>query len=71
MEAIDTAKPDDTVYTITPVSIYKQAGQDTHKTITLRIVVSSYKRTLTDKDVNLLLERIADHVHTTLKATRV
>lgn len=71
MEAIDTAKPDDTMYTITPVSIYKQAEQDKHKTITLRIVVRSYKRTLTDKDVNLLLERVADHAHTTLKAIRV
>lgn len=71
IEGIDQAKPRDTTYSIKPVSIYQPSDPDSHKTITLRIVISSYKKTLTDKDVNRVLDHVAEHAHKTVKATRV
>lgn len=52
-------------------SIYQSAQDDIHKTITLRVKVTHYKKTLTDKDVSRLLDKVADMAKKQLKAERI
>lgn len=52
-----------------PISIYRPATSET-KTITLRLTVASYEKTLTDKDVSALLERAAQNAAAKLGAER-
>jgi phenylalanyl-tRNA synthetase beta chain len=71
VEGINTSKPKDTTFVITPVSIYSPVEPSSRKTITFRITISSNERTLTDKDVNKTLDDVAEYAHKTVKATRV
>lgn len=52
-------------------TIYQAQNDTTEKTITLRIEVTHYKKTLTDKDVSRLLDKVAAKAHTKLKAERI
>lgn len=53
------------------VNIYQASDDATHKTISFRVTVTSYERTMTDKDVNKILTEIEKHTTKTLKAERV
>ena len=62
---------DDTVVTIEPVSIY-QADDDTDsKTVSLRLKVTSYQKTLRDSDVSPLLNAVAKAASEKLKAQKI
>ena len=52
------------------LDIYKKEG-DKHKNVTYRFEVASYERTLTDKEVNKLLDDIAAEVSKKLGAKRI
>ncbi len=61
--------PDNALVTISPVDIYQK--DEGHKQITLRLSIASYKRTLTDTEVNKLLELIAASASQKLSAERI
>ncbi|MFZ1812513.1 MAG: phenylalanine--tRNA ligase subunit beta, partial [Candidatus Saccharimonadales bacterium] len=56
------------VLTITPLSIYQSSEDTEHKTITLRIEMTSPDRTLTDAEVTELLQRAAQAAADTYSA---
>lgn len=64
---VDKAKPDNTLAALTPVDIYQKDA----KHITLRLSLASYERTLTDQEVNTLLEVAAAAAGVALGAERL
>lgn len=64
-------RPDATYHTLGPIDIYQREGDQDHKQITLRLSLASYERTLTDTEVNNLLDSVADAAQHELQAQRV
>lgn len=65
------ARPDQSWMTLTPVSIYQKDDDTAHKQITLRLTIANYQRTLTDKEVNALLDTAAQSANETFNAERI
>ncbi len=70
-KVVDEIKPRETVTDITPVDIYQNESDTKHKHITLRLSIVSYERTLTDKEVNSLLEETAQAAKKKFGAARL
>jgi phenylalanyl-tRNA synthetase beta chain len=70
-EAVNKLSPEQTVYTIKPIDIYQRDDDDAHKQITFRLAIASYERTLTDDEVNAILEQVAEAAANTLHAERI
>ncbi|HSX32572.1 MAG TPA: phenylalanine--tRNA ligase subunit beta [Candidatus Saccharimonadales bacterium] len=70
-EHLDQHRPDKTYHSLSPVDIYQREDDQAHKQITLRLSIASYERTLTDKEVTELLDRIAGAAKDALDAERV
>ncbi len=68
---IDEHRPGHTYRTLGPVDIYQPADSPDYKHITLRLGLASYERTLTDSEVNALLDRVATAAGEALHAERV
>jgi phenylalanyl-tRNA synthetase beta chain len=68
-DAIAQARPENSVSSIKPVDIFMP--DDTHKHITLRLTIASYDRTLTDGEVNNILNVVAEAALSDLKAERL
>ncbi|MGH7157840.1 MAG: phenylalanine--tRNA ligase subunit beta [Candidatus Saccharimonadales bacterium] len=68
---LDQHRPDATYHTLGPVDIYQREGDAEHKQVTLRLSLASYERTLTDQEVNALLDGVAAAAKTALRAERV
>jgi hypothetical protein len=56
---LDQNRPGQTYHSLAPVDIYQREDDQAHKQITLRLEVASYERTLTDQEVNQLLDGVA------------
>lgn len=69
-QAVNENQPGECEYSLTPLSIYQPEGDSSHKTITLRLTIASYERTLTDKDVTAIMDAVAETTKQ-LKAERV
>ncbi|HUA13446.1 MAG TPA: phenylalanine--tRNA ligase subunit beta [Candidatus Sulfotelmatobacter sp.] len=69
--AVDKVKDKDTSVVLTPLSIFQKEGSSETKNISFRLSVTSFKRTLTDQQVNKLIEDAAGEVAKNLKAERV
>lgn len=54
-----------------PLSVYQADGDDSHKTISLRLTIADYERTLTDKDVNGLMDKAASRATDSVGAVRI
>lgn len=68
---VENNQPGECELGLEPLSIY-QADDDTeHKTITLRLAIASYEKTLTDKDVSAVMDIVASEAATRLTAERV
>lgn len=65
------ARPDQSWMTLTPVSIFQKTDDTDHKQITLRLTIANYLRTLTDKEVNALLDAAAAAASETYHAERI
>lgn len=52
-------RPNDSTASLTPVDIYQREGESTYKQMTFRLQIASFDRTLTDDEVNLLLESVS------------
>lgn len=53
------AQPDNTLPSLSPVAIYQSNDDQEHKNITFRLDIASYERTLTDSEINKVLDMIA------------
>lgn len=62
-KTLDKIKPKNSLVLLEPVSIYKKSENESHKTITLRLTITSYERTLTTAEVSHLLDRLASEAH--------
>ncbi len=56
-EKLDELKPYNTLANLSPLDVYQK--DETHKNITWRLTIASYERTLTDSEINKLLDEIA------------
>lgn len=56
---------------LVPIDAYQRPDDLEHKQITLRLTFASYERTLTDEEVNKLLDAIAQAAHANLHAERL
>lgn len=56
---------------LTPLSIYQAQDDSAKKTITLRLSIASYEKTLTDKDVAAIMDAIAKQAAGALNAERI
>lgn len=68
---LDQHRPDATYHTLGPVDMYQREGDTAHKQITLRLGIASYERTLTDTEVNTLLDHVASAAKKDLSAERI
>lgn len=64
-------RPDQTYHELGPVDIYQREDDQAYKQITLRLNIASYERTLTDDEVNNMLERVAAAAHEKFGAERI
>jgi phenylalanyl-tRNA synthetase beta chain len=70
-EYLNSAKPDRSIVALVPVDIYQREDDLEHKQITFRLSIASYDRTLTDSEVNSLLDSTAAAANTKLQAERL
>lgn len=68
---LDENRPDRTYHSLAPVDIYQREDDKEHKQITLRLELASYERTLTDQEVNSLLDRVAQAAQEKFAAERI
>jgi len=68
---LQTEGIDKTYFTTEPVDIYQRPDDLDHKQITLRLSFAHYERTLTDVEINKLLDKLAQAAATDLQAERV
>lgn len=71
LEALDSLKPVQTRASLSPVDIYQREDDTAHKQITLRLIIASYEKTMTDTEVARLLDTVAAEVNDKLSAERV
>ena len=64
-------QPGHSLSSLESVAIYQKVDDQAHKQVTLRFVISNYDRTLTDKEVNGLLDKVAATAQTKFSATRI
>jgi phenylalanyl-tRNA synthetase beta subunit len=70
-EALENAQVSQVTYSLSPLGIYQSDADKEHKNITFRLEVASYQKTLTDKEVNGLLDMVVAAAHEKLGAERV
>lgn len=68
---LDKVRPDNTLSSLSPVDIYQRTDDREHKHITLRLDIASYDRTMTDAEVNKLLDSVAAAAQAKLGAVRI
>ncbi len=68
---LNEKRPDATYHTLGPVDIYQREGDTDNKQITLRLSLASFERTLTDAEVNDILDKVAAAASKGLGAQRV
>ena len=67
---IAAASPDNSRLDLSPVDIYQKPEDTAHKHVTLRLTIANYGRTLTDTEVNNLLDTAAGAAREQLGAER-
>lgn len=70
-DKLHDSKPENTLTEIQPLDIYQREDDSSYKQITFRLTIASYERTLTDKEVQSLLDRVAAAAHEQFGAERV
>jgi phenylalanyl-tRNA synthetase beta chain len=71
LDRINYAKPPSTFARLEPIDIYQKEDDQAHKNVTFRLTISSYDRTLTDPEVNKLLDTVAAAAKDKLGADRI
>ena len=70
-QALDDNKPERALAFLDPQDIYQDIKDATHKNVTLRLSLASYERTLTDQEVNSLLNKVAEVLKDKIGAERL
>lgn len=70
-QTIKDNQPGECDTTVTPLSIYQSKEEPARKTITLRLSLASYEKTLTDKDVSVVMDAVAAKTAQALHAERI
>lgn len=65
------ARPKNTLSGLSPVDIFQREDDKNHKNVTFHLDIASYDRTLTDTEVNKLLNTVAAAAKTKLHAERI
>ncbi len=68
---LNNLKPDNTVIELSAIDIYEPDSDVSSKNITLRLEIASYERTLTDNEVNKLLDEASESVKESLQSERI
>ncbi|HXR50124.1 MAG TPA: phenylalanine--tRNA ligase subunit beta [Verrucomicrobiae bacterium] len=68
---LDKVRPQNTLVELEPIDIYQRDDDKEHKQISLRLHIASYERTLTDSEVNKLLNLAAAAAKATVGAERL
>jgi phenylalanyl-tRNA synthetase beta chain len=68
---IESHRPENALVNLDPVDIFQKPDEQDSKQISFRLTIASYERTLTDTEVNKLLDTVADAAQTKLSATRI
>jgi len=69
--ALNDLKPKDTIAKFSPLDIYVPDKEKDIKHYSFRLEIASYDRTLTDTEVNILLDNIAKSVSEKINSLRV
>jgi phenylalanyl-tRNA synthetase beta chain len=64
-------RPDDLLITLTPLDLYQKEEDPDYKQVTLRLVVASYEKTMTDNEVVALLDQAANQAYEKIGAERI
>jgi len=70
-EQVDTAKPAQSTARISPMDIYQSNEDTAHKQFSFRISIAHFEKTMTDTEVNKLLEVVATAAKTAFGAERI
>lgn len=66
-----SSRPERTLSSLGPIDIFQKEDEPEHKRITLRFTLASHDRTLTDEEVNRLLDEVAAAAQIELQAERI
>ncbi|MGH7142236.1 MAG: phenylalanine--tRNA ligase subunit beta [Candidatus Saccharimonadales bacterium] len=64
-------KPDQTRASLSAIDIYERPDDSAHKQVTFRLNIASYDRTMTDIEVNTLLDQLAEAAKKQFQAERL
>jgi phenylalanyl-tRNA synthetase beta chain len=70
-DSLRAHQPEQTRVQLLPVSVYQKDGDDDYCQVTFRVSVANHQKTLTDTEVNALLDHVAGDAGTHLQAERV
>lgn len=70
-EEIQKSRPENSFAELSPLDIFQRDDDVKHKHVTFRLEIASYDRTLTDPEVNKLLDGVADAAKTKFGAERL
>jgi phenylalanyl-tRNA synthetase beta subunit len=70
-QAINGVAPKNTIIKLEPLGIFQRQDDHSYKQTTFRLTITSYERTLTDIEVNQLLDNLAEAANTKFGAERI
>lgn len=70
-EAIEKAKPAESRTELYPIDIFQRSEDMVHKQVTWRLEIASFEKTLTDSEVNSLLDKAAGAAREKYQAERI
>lgn len=70
-QTLDGARPAETMLWLSPVDIYQREDDKAHKQITVRVGMVDYAKTMTDAEVNALLDQVTQVAHDAFGAERI
>lgn len=69
--SLKASRPERTLSSLGPIDIFQKEDEPEHKRVTLRFTIASHDRTLTDGEVNRLLDEVAAAAQAKLQAERI
>jgi len=70
-EQLESQKPKETYAMLEPIDIFQRDDDKEHKQVALRLNIASYEKTMTDAEVNKLLDEVAAAAQKELGAERI
>ncbi|HSW36951.1 MAG TPA: phenylalanine--tRNA ligase subunit beta [Candidatus Saccharimonadales bacterium] len=70
-QEIEKSKPEQTMAKLSPVDIYQRDEDKARRQLTFRLSIASYEKTMTDTEVNALLDQVASSAHQKFDAERI